>query len=89
MSRCLHCATRAISRPRGLCRYCYDSPGMRERYGLIPRIPQSETTPTVTRAPAEPTEALPGTEAKIEALASRIAGGVELWHTKDARRVLS
>lgn len=36
--------------------------------------------------PPGPTEALPGTEEKIVALAERVANGLKLWHPADAVR---
>lgn len=39
-------------------------------------------------ARAEPTEALPGTAAKIEALAARVMEGQPLWHPGDAQGCL-
>lgn len=81
---CLHCLQRVASRPRGLCAACYYADGVRERYPtrLINQNPHigrpcgENTTP-------EPTDAAPGSEAKILVLQQRLKQGQDLWHPLD------
>lgn len=85
---CRHCGRRPVNRPRGLCRSCYYSPGVRELH------PMSKFSPTKYAGekeihgerplPAEPIP--PGTsKADREAILSKRASALEtLWHPDDA-----
>lgn len=86
---CVHCAGasgRPVNRPRGLCRTCYYTPGVRERYqpvsdrgrlGLGRGYGHSRPLP-------EPTEAMPGTPEKLAVLEDRALAEQQLWHPLDA-----
>jgi hypothetical protein len=86
---CRHCgpATRRVAnRPLGLCCRCYYTPGVREQY--------PSTSPHARRGhgagvtgerplPPEPTDAAPGTSAKVAALEQRARLRQQLWHPDD------
>lgn len=84
---CRHCGTRLITRTRRLCRACFDTPEVRDLY------PPMGTNASGRRGvglenrskhplPA-PTDALPGSAAKVEVLAQRAARGEQLFHPLD------
>ena len=83
---CVHCGTRKVCRPRGLCWRCFYKPGVRYQYG-------SSTAPTVRRGSGltppkkmpTPTTARPGTPEKEAVLTERAANGQHLWHPLDSR----
>ncbi len=82
--------------PRGLCWHCYFRlPGVRALYPSISIFHGarmsgwSEDHTGDDGPPAEPTNALPGTEKKLEALAARFGRREALWHDDDKRRPLS
>jgi hypothetical protein len=84
---CRHCGQRSASRPRGLCRVCFNRPAVRELY--------PSTSKHGRRGPGNfngtgtvpiPTDALPGTPAKVCILMERAANGQQLWHADDAAR---
>jgi hypothetical protein len=72
-----------------LCWSCYYRPGVRELHpsNAPPKIPVA-----AHKVPA-PTDALPGTEAKIQVLAERFRRGEALfhpldpWHSTEGRRL--
>lgn len=79
---CRHCQGPGPLPPLGLCATCAGSAakfahrghGIGRRLGLKP--------------PPYPTDALPGTPAKVAVLEGRARLGVCLWHPLDARAVL-
>lgn len=86
---CLHCRRSCRRKARGLCWPCYYTPEVRRLYasrrgdawhGLPDRQPGESPAPA-----AGPTSALPGSAAKIAALAERAARGEELFHGEDGR----
>lgn len=89
---CLHCRTRKVSRPRGLCWNCFYTPGLREQYQTQR---SSDGKRTGRRgiangyinppAPVRPTEARPGSREKIQAMIERTQAGEGLWHPQDGR----
>lgn len=87
MTLCRHCCRIRPSRPRGLCWSCYYRPGVRglyaalcNNYGGVAR-----KGPVSARPPAVPTDAMPGSDEKIDVLTARVARGEGLWHPKDRR----
>lgn len=91
MKLCQHCNTDRYIKGRGLCYFCYSKPAIKSMYS--PKTNQRDIQMTCSRAgdfyggyhpPAKPTPAMPGTEAKMQALAERVANRVALWHHQDA-----
>ena len=68
--------------PRGLCHACYFDPEVRALYPAAGKNARGVVSPSVRRA-CVPTDAPPGTEAKILVLIDRAAAGRELWHRRD------
>jgi hypothetical protein len=72
-------------RPRGLCNSCYVNPDIRHRYPrFVERGVNVEGTGHILPA-AEPTDALPGTKAKVRVMAARALAGQAIFHPQDAR----
>jgi hypothetical protein len=84
---CRHCQKVRSNRPRGLCWSCYYRPGVREQYPSTSKYARRGVGDFngQTGLAAKPTEALPGSEAKVEILAERARLGLSLWHPHDAR----
>lgn len=89
-SPCLHCKTRSGTQARGLCRNCYNTPGLREQYPT-----QNATRPSGkgddfygAGSVPEPTKHFPGTDEYAEVLAGRVAARQQLFHPLDARRAV-
>ena len=88
---CRHCARNKGTHSRGMCYPCFRTPGVRDQYP--PRRPVQN--PGVrdgansARPPTEPTPAVPGTPAKMDALAARVKRGEALHHAGDARHDLT
>lgn len=82
--RCGHCRHRVLYR-RGACWRCYQTPGV----VLRPPHPYARRGTGLHagrgRPGAVPTDAAPGTEAKIAVLAARAELGQELHHPGDRR----
>ncbi|MBL8797972.1 MAG: hypothetical protein JNM56_29005 [Planctomycetia bacterium] len=84
---CRHCGLRSACRPRGLCPRCYETPGVRALYATPPckfNRRGSGTEPQGQRPLPAPTDALPGTAAKIAVLTERARQGQRLFHPADA-----
>lgn len=87
--QCRHCGRTRYMEARRLCHRCYKDPAIRPLYrpkggpdgggmrgiglGNIQSLP----------LPESPTDARPGSEAKIAVLAARAAAGRRLWHPRD------
>ena len=84
---CRHCQKVRSNRPRGLCWSCYYRPGVREQYPSTSKYARRGVSDFngQTTVAGKPTEALPGSEAKVEILAERARLGLSLWHPSDAR----
>lgn len=87
-NKCKHCHKRvqAINKGRGLCYRCHGDDRIKIQYAIDPKYVTvghglRVATDTVGW---EPTDALPGTEEKIEVMEKRAALGVPLWHPLDA-----
>ena len=83
---CRHCQKAPASRPRRLCFACYYMPGVRELYPSTSKFARrGEGNLTGNRPmPTCPTDALPGTPAKIAVLTERVRLKQSLWHPDDA-----
>jgi hypothetical protein len=84
---CAHCRRCVAGRPRGLCFRCYYTPGILRMYP--PMEVAVNHRGVGGKAPLgipEPTDALPGTEAKVAVLEDRARRGLCLGHKDDARR---
>lgn len=86
---CRHCHRNPIGRPRGLCWSCYYAPGVRERYPISQSKYAKRGVDNNLGQRAEPTDATPGTAAKIAVLAARAARGELLFHPQDCTVNLS
>ena len=82
---CHHCRKRVPSRPRGLCRACHSQKRIRRQY--------PPTSPWGNRGvdwygrfklASQPTDAAPGSEAKILVMMRRYERREALFHPKDA-----
>jgi limonene-1,2-epoxide hydrolase len=84
---CRHCQKVRSNRPRGLCWSCYYRPGVREMYPSTSKYARRGVSDFngQSAVAAMPTQALPGTEEKVEILAERARLGLSLWHPRDAR----
>jgi hypothetical protein len=84
--RCRHCSVDPVSRPRGLCWTCYYTSDVRALYPSASKfgrrgngLGSAKANPT-----AFPTDAKPGSEAKVRVLMERMELRQDLWHPKDA-----
>jgi hypothetical protein len=82
---CRHCHTTVVSRPRGLCWSCYYTDGVRDMYPSISKFGRRGLRDFCGRgaAPSEPTDARPGSEAKVLVLIERARRRQALWHPDD------
>lgn len=82
--RCRHCKRAKYIQRRGLCNACYESPEVRKMYpSTSPR--GKRYADKYSRAPLpEPTDAPPGSPAKVAVLEERFRHGKALWHPADA-----
>jgi hypothetical protein len=83
---CRHCKKTKSNRPRGLCWSCYYKPGVRDLYPSTSKFARRGVGNFngVAPLPADSTDALPGSEAKILILMERAARREALWHPEDA-----
>lgn len=82
MNVCRHCHGKPVGRPRGLCWTCYYAPGVRDLYPSDPKYSRHGLDTRGGDLP-EPTDAEPGSEAKILVLCARAAKNQQLWHPDD------
>lgn len=91
---CMHCQERQAHSCRGLCRRCYVTltpaekqsyPDRRHVANGDARNPWRDCHNRRGRLPASPTDALPGSEAKILVMQERVARGELPCHPRDAR----
>ncbi len=85
---CRHCNTRRATRPHQLCNSCYFAPGVLALYPSTSKYAH-RLSAIGTRGDAlpEPTDAEPGSEAKILVLGERARLNQKLWHDDDAKMV--
>ena len=83
IKRCKHCNTRWGYRPRGLCKVCYYNLSIRKLYKpkTTNRSPLTDFNSKGRRC--KPTNAVPGSEEKIQVLCKRAEKGQQLFHPKD------
>jgi hypothetical protein len=86
MSSCRHCHLGRVSRPRGLCWHCYYTAGVRDHYPPTSKYSRRGVGNFCgdTPLPPLPTDAPPGSRAKVEVLMERAARHQTLWHPDDA-----
>lgn len=84
---CRHCQKTKSNRPRGLCWTCYYTAGVRELYPSTSKFARRGVGNFNGNAPLpdRPTDAPPGSEAKILILAERARLKQALFHPADAR----
>jgi hypothetical protein len=83
---CRHCQKKKANRPRGLCWQCYFTPGVKNLHPSTSKYGRRGVgNMNRNRLPDEPTEAPPGSEAKLAILADRARKNLSLWHPNDAR----
>jgi hypothetical protein len=86
---CFHCKKKTWHPCRGLCNGCHRSPAIRELYPVLKGNSAQKTPSLGTRVklplplPAEPTDAEPGSDAKIRVLMARLEREEHLWHPQD------
>src|SRR5258708_2099717 len=83
---CQHCHQATISRPRKLCWGCYYTPGVRELYPSTSKFGRGGVDNYNGRSPLPtfPTNASPGSPAKLVVLEERARLKQSLWHPDDA-----
>jgi hypothetical protein len=85
-TKCGHCQLRHIGAGRGLCRKCYADESIRAQYKPLKDCGNKDHVGlTAGVGEAEPTDAMPGTPGKVEAMEARAAAGLPLWARGDAR----
>lgn len=84
---CRRCGRRA-TRPRGLCWTCYYTPGVKEAFAPLSSDGQRGRGGNNSRGclPDETTDAIPGSEEKIQVLTERASRGESLFHPFDSRQ---
>lgn len=87
---CRHCQKTKSTRPRGLCWTCYYTPGIRDRYPSISKFARRGLGNFNLQAPLPdlPTDAAPGSEAKILILMERARLKQALFHPDDSMLLL-
>ena len=83
---CRNCQKTKSNRPRGLCWTCYYTPGVRELFPSTSKFARRGVGNFNGNAPLpdQPTEASPGSEAKILILMERAAKRQALFHPRDS-----
>jgi hypothetical protein len=83
--QCRHCRKRRASRPRQLCRLCYNSLAVRLAQPPVNIFGRRGVgLENRCRMPAFPTGASPGSPEKIAVFEERARQGVQLFHPLDA-----
>jgi hypothetical protein len=84
--KCRHCHKANSSRPRGLCWACYYTPRIRDHYPSTSKFARRGVGNFNSDAPLAdyPTEAIPGSEAKIRILIERAHSMKSLFHPLDS-----
>lgn len=77
---CVHCGRKRACGAKQLCRACYQDPQIRDLYAGKGTASRLGANP-----PQTPTDALPGTPARVEAMARRVENREHLYHPDDAR----
>jgi hypothetical protein len=84
---CIHCGKHPFREKRGLCYACRLVPEIRDLYRKKTKYSPTLEWQDVGKVPPcdTPTDAIPGTEAKIQAMAERARLRVGIFHPLDAR----
>lgn len=82
---CLHCKGRPGDWRRGLCWKCFRTPEVRVRYPRNEKFASRVERHLGRRPPPRPTDAAPGTAAKVEVMAWRQSMGFFIFDARDAR----
>lgn len=85
---CRHCRRKPYNRPRHLCWSCYEDKDTRKMYESASKFARrSDVLEKNGPAPPpqKPTDAPPGSDAKVEVLEARAKAGECLFHEADAR----
>jgi hypothetical protein len=83
---CKHCQRRQANRPRGLCYPCFYTEGVRRLYPVAALGNHRGVGLGTGKAPLPlPTDAPPGTEAKVLVLCDRARRHEQLFHPQDAK----
>ena len=84
---CRHCGASRVLHRRGLCYACYFTPAIRKKYGPVSPMGNKALGFDTARQllPPEPTDAIPGSEAKIRVLEARFAARLQMHHPDDAK----
>src|SRR5579871_5882294 len=87
--KCRHCHRAKSSRPRGLCWACYYTPRIRDHYPSTSKFARRGPGNFNGIAPPAdyPTDAYPGSEAKIRILMQRAGSQQSLFHPLDSIRL--
>lgn len=81
---CRHCSAKPVSRPRGLCKRCFYTDGVRDLYPSTSKYAhRGEGNGFRTPPLPDPTEAAPGSPEKLAVLAERAKRKLGLWHPHD------
>lgn len=80
--KCIHCRRRAASRPRLLCGPCYHNMRIRNKYPTLGKYTQD--TNAQSQYARRPTDAIPGSEAKIRIMMDRVDNGLSAFHPFDS-----
>jgi hypothetical protein len=83
---CRHCHKTPSNRPRGLCWTCYYTPGVRELFPSTSKFARRGLGNFCGSAPLPefPTQAMPGSDAKVLVLIERARRRQALFHPDDA-----
>ncbi len=85
---CRNCCNpeRPVNRPRGLCWCCYYAPGVRDLFPITSKYASRGFAVTIESDPkqaSEPTDAPPGSLAKMRVMQQRILRGESPFHPGD------
>lgn len=83
--KCVHCHRKNASRPRGLCWKCFYTPAVRDVYPVTSKYAPKHFGEFNGGylPPDAPTDARPGTPAKVAVLERRAEQMRSLWHEQD------
>ena len=83
ISACRHCGRSKVCRPRGLCWSCYYTPGVKERFPPVSKFGVRGIGHSAGRLAPVPTDAAPGSDEKVAAMAWRVSNGYLPFHPLD------
>lgn len=82
---CRNCGKIPSGRPRGLCGSCYRSPDIRKRFDSVSKFGRRGVADNYcpVRLPEFPTDAMPGSDRKIDVMRFRAERRESLFHPGD------